>query len=542
VDLKRVKDVVDNLKLLSSDIGTAKEKVPDIRIATVDLGPLLRWLVVVFGLSSENKVAIFEEGSAALIEGHIISDGRVVLEFETSTDSKLTDLKNQKVTDQKKRSAREIVDAVAYAILTSKLKSTKQKIDFGSWVALRDFVIGTKNMARLVSQPQPSQEDRVRWNQQVAEAAGLIERAGAAAQDWTFITLASFLFERSKDFDDAIRVLDRYAEFTRGDKKAEDGREARVAYLRDRRVESTVAAALQGRKGDGTIFADTATALTKLPSVVAARKLHRLDGSADRAKVKIAIVSGAKPHWFGLERAPEIFPIEEYLDLYGAQLAQVVRALSPSADVVFVPIARSGLIGGDPGAVTEDELVSALDMAANSDAPVILLPFGPLRGAVLAAALDRLMERHLVIVPAGNSGGPLDVPMATKVLVAEGVDLDGRRSSFSSHVKGALGAISQLPVVDLTETGPSVLIGTGTSYAAAALAAIAVESIARQPTLRGTALRDALIHAAAQPVDTTNPLGLVDAKNPAEPVDAKNPPESLDAKNPPAPSGREEPA
>jgi hypothetical protein len=39
--------------------------------------------------------------------------------------------------------------------------------------------------------------------------------------------LASFLFERSKDFDDAIRVLDRYAEFTRGDKKTEDGREAR---------------------------------------------------------------------------------------------------------------------------------------------------------------------------------------------------------------------------------------------------------------------------------------------------------------------------
>jgi hypothetical protein len=426
VDLKKVSEVVENLKLLSSDIGTAKEKLPDITIASVELGPLLRWLVVMFGPSSENKVVIFDESSAALIEGPIVSDGRTVLEFEPLTDSK-------------KRTTRQIVEAVSYAILASKLGSAQQKMDFGSWAALRDFVIGTKNIAKLVSQPQPDQDDRADWDKQVADAARLIERAGAAAQHWKFIALSSFLFERSKDFDNAIRLLDHYAELTRGDKKDEDGREARLAYLRDRRVESAVASALESRRGDGAIFAATASALAKLPSVVAARKLHRLDGSPDRTKVKIAVVSGAKPHWFGLEKAPDVFPIEDSLDLHGARLAQVVRALSPSADVVFVPVPRLSS-SSESLTFNTDELVRALDEAASTDAPVILFPFGPLHDALLARELEALMKRgQLVIVPAGNTGGPVDVPLATNVLVAESVDIGGGRSSFSSQVEGALG-------------------------------------------------------------------------------------------------------
>jgi hypothetical protein len=111
----------------------------------------------------------------------------------------------------------------------------------------------------------------------------------------------------------------------------------------------------------------------------------------------------------------------------------------------------------------------------------------------------------LVIVPAGNDGGPTDLPLGTRVLAAESVEFDGRRSDYSSQVNEALGAIGQLPTVELTEAGPTVLIGAGTAYAAAALAAVAVESIARQPTLKGTELRDALIHAAAKPVNTKNP-------------------------------------
>ncbi len=323
VDLTRVSAVVDNLKLLSNAIPA---NVPDIKIASVELGPVLRWLVATFGPSSENKVVIFDEGSAALIEGPIVSEGRTVLELEP-------------VTDQKKRTARQIVETVAYEILAGKLASTKPKIDFGNRAALRDFVIGTKTMAKLVSQPQPDQAERVDWDKQVADAARLIERAGTAARDWKFIALASFLFERANDYDDAIRVLDHYAEFTRGKKEDEDGREARLAYLRDRRVEVAVASALKDRKGGGAVFAETAKALAGLPSVLAARKLQRLDGASDRTKVQIAIVSGAKPSWFGLDGPPDILPSDGDLDLYGARLAQVVRALSPSADVVFVPVA-----------------------------------------------------------------------------------------------------------------------------------------------------------------------------------------------------------
>jgi hypothetical protein len=95
--------------------------------------------------------------------------------------------------------------------------------------------------------------------------------------------------------------------------------------------------------------------------------------------------------------------------------------------------------------------------------------------------------------------------LVNKALVAESVDLNGRRSDFSSEVKGSLGAVGELPMVDLNEVGPTVAVGIGTSFASAALAAIAVESVARQPKLRGIALRDALIRAAAQPVDTKNP-------------------------------------
>jgi hypothetical protein len=484
VDLASVAAVVEGLKLFSN-IDTAK--LPDIKIASVELGPVLRWLVDMLRPASENKVAVFDENSTALIEGPIISDGRSILELEPSNDSK-------------KRTPLQIVTPVAYEILYRKLASTDPKIDFGSWAALRDFVIGTKNMARLVSQPQPSQDDRTEWNKKGAEAARLIEGAGAAAQDWRFIALASFLFERSQDFDNAIRVLDRYAEFTGSNKEDADGREARIAYLRERRVESTVMSALESKKGDGAVFAATATALARLPSVLAARKLHRFDG-ADRTKVKIAIVSGAKPPWFGIDGPPDMFPLEEFLDLYGAELAQVVRALSPSADVVFAPVGRKS--PKDP--IEQSEILKALKLA-DSDVPIILLPFAPLQGPEWEQMLEHLMQKgQLVIVPAGNSGKPMVLSWATKTLVAESVDLEGRRSEFSSEVKGSLGAVGELPTVDLTQAGPTVAVGTGTAYAAAALAAIAVESVARQPTLKGAALRDALISAAAEPVDTNAP-------------------------------------
>jgi protein-L-isoaspartate O-methyltransferase len=86
-----------------------------------------------------------------------------------------------------------------------------------------------------------------------------------------------------------------------------------------------------------------------------------------------------------------------------------------------------------------------------------------------------------------------------RLLQAEFTQIKGDLSSGAKNV-----AIGELPIVDLTEAGPAVLLGSGTGYAAAVLAAIAVESIARQPTLKGGALRDALIKAA-HAVDAENP-------------------------------------
>jgi hypothetical protein len=484
VDLTRVKAVTEKLKILSNDINAAN--VPDIKIASVELGPILRWLIDMLRPPSDNKILIFDESSAALIKGPIVPDGAIVLELDP-------------LTDPKKRTARQIVEPVAYQIIASKLASAEPKIEFGNWAALRDFVVGTKNLANLISQPQPGQDDRAEWDKQVAGAAHLIAHAGVAARDWRFMALASFLFERSKDFDNAIRLLDQYAEFTYGNKEAEDDREARLAYLRDRRVEFAVTSALEGRKGDGAVFAATTTALAGLPSVVAARKLHWLDGATDRPMVKIAILSGAKPPWFGLDRPPDRHPLEDALDAIGANLAQMVRALTPSADVVFVPV------GHRPPVVEESDYIPALDAVASTDVPVILLPITPQRAPTIQA-VERLVKMgHLVIVPAGNAGGPVDYPLAEKILVAESIDLNGKRRAYSSHVKEALGAVDQLPTVFLTGDGPVVIeVPYQSSNAAASLAAVAVESIARQPELKGTALRDALISAAARPTDPEN--------------------------------------
>lgn len=477
VDVDRVSAVVNNLELLSNAINTTE--VPDIKIASVELGPLLRWLFDMIRPPSDNKVVVFDENSAALIEGPIVSSDRIVVEMEPATDAK-------------KRTERQLVEAIAYQILASKLASAKPKIDFGSWTGLRDFVVGTKSMAKLVSQPRPTQDDD--WDKQMSEAARLIERAGAAARDWKFIALASFLFERSKNFDNAIRVLDSYAEFARGDKGDEEGRVARRAYLLDRRVEFAVAKALEAGPSDGTVFATASSALARLPSMVAARKLHRLSGVAERGKVKVAILA-AKPRWFGLDGPPDTLLVDEFSNSAG--LAEVVRALSPCANVVFVPVVHA-----ETGSVSVEDLLEALDAAVSADAPIILLPFGRLIGPAWQSVTESILAAgHLVVAPAGNLGVSQYQTAPKSFLLAESVGLDGKRSSYSARVEGSLGAVGEVPLVDLTEAGPTVAVGQGTSYAAATLAAVAAESVARQPSLKGAALRDALIKAAAKPSD-----------------------------------------
>jgi hypothetical protein len=66
VDLARVANVVERLNFFSN-IDPAK--LPDIKIASVELGPVLRWLVDMVRPASENKVSLFDENSTALIEG-----------------------------------------------------------------------------------------------------------------------------------------------------------------------------------------------------------------------------------------------------------------------------------------------------------------------------------------------------------------------------------------------------------------------------------------------------------------------------------------
>lgn len=486
VNLARLGSVVDDLQLLSTAINPAK--IPEITIANVQWGPVLRWIADLLRSPAESKVAIFDEGSAALIEGPIVSGARAVIDLDVAGDGK--------------KHLRNVVQPVAYKILASKLAAKNPPVDFGSWTALRDFVEGTRSVSGLVSQPQPAGADRTAWNQKVTAAARQIERAGSSSRDWSFIVVASSLFERAQDHDEAIRVLEQYAEFSRTVRDDDERRMAQLAYLRNRRVESTVAAVIDRREGDGKVYAAAVDALAKLPAVSAARKLHRLDGVPRMPRVKIAIVSGAKPRWFGIDGPPDLVPTDNFLEIYGAGLAQVVRELSPSADIVFVPVNYSPSEEG--GTVVESDVIEALDHAGTGEAPIILLPFGPFRGKIWRAIFtDMLAQGRLVILPAGNSGvgsEPLD-----GALLVEGLDRAGERSDYSSKVTGSLGAMGEFPFVDLTDGVPTVSTGKGTSYAAAALAAIAAESIARQPGLRGAALRDALLRAATTPTDGDKP-------------------------------------
>jgi Subtilase family len=155
----------------------------------------------------------------------------------------------------------------------------------------------------------------------------------------------------------------------------------------------------------------------------------------------------------------------------------------------------------------------ALNAAASaSDIPVILLPFGPLNGKVLEEVVSRLTNLgHLIVVPAGNEGTPglVSPSIAGTALVAEGIEPDGKKSSFSSKVPGSLGAIGDLPTVVLTDAGPTVALGSGTSNAAAVLAAIAAETVSRQPDLREAELRKALIASARPPEGDVAPIARV---------------------------------
>jgi hypothetical protein len=84
MDLVRLRAIVENLKLLSREINTAN--VPDIKIASVELGPVLRWIMDMLRSPSDNKIVIFDESSAALIEGPIISHSKIVLELDPLTE------------------------------------------------------------------------------------------------------------------------------------------------------------------------------------------------------------------------------------------------------------------------------------------------------------------------------------------------------------------------------------------------------------------------------------------------------------------------
>ena len=481
VDLERVREATKRLQFLSDAIKPAN--VPDIKIASVELGPVLRWLVELFRKPSTNKVVIFDSSAAALIEGPIIKDSPAILQFEPLTSGT--------------RTAQQTVEPIAYHILSSKLGSAEPKLDFGGWTAIRDFVGGAKGLAKLVSDPQPDATDAAAWREQMIAAAKRIESAGVAAREWQFLKLASFLFERGENFDNAIRVLDRFGELPNRDTEAE--RQARLAYLREQRVEARISAALKEGKGGGAVFSAAAEALAKLPGMAATQKLHRLGGAPSPATVKVALVGSGNPPWLGLKGPPDVVPLEDHLEIYSAQLAQIMRALAPSAEIEFVRVATDQF-----GNVKGPELITAFQKAVESGPPIIVLPFGPLTDVNWLPAFDAALQAgRLVIAPAGNAG--VEEPpsekvaktlLAKKILLAESIDPGGSYSSFSSRVPGALAAVgSDLPSVTLTETWPTVVLGSGTGLAAATLAAVAIETVARQPALGGAALRDALLKA-----------------------------------------------
>jgi len=471
---------LEHLRLFAESLQATK--APDIRVSGVDLGSVLQWLADRVMPKSEHSLMLVEETGSArvLLSGPIFGDATVQIELD----------------GVETRSAKQIVDPVAYHVLATSLRSLPEHpIDLGDATALVNFVEGLSafaaraNTLGLAGQPQ-NEEGRRDHDKEIIDklmraASGARHRNPQGAKDIASFT--AFFAGQLGDHEQEAAILEQYAPlFT--DEKATETVQLRIEHARHRALEKALQA-VGTTPGGPTAIDAIARKLGQHPTMIAARSKHRLASSskAIATPIRVAMVGDVPPDWLGLNAAPRTTrPSIDSMAEYIGQLAQIVRTLSPNASFSFFAI--EGTDEGETHAWPQ-KVAAAIDAAGKSDAAIIVIPLRGLDEEPIKASMRALATNgKLTIVSAGNDARVHDTRHAALdmegVLIASSLANDWKLSSFSNAPAGALAVIGEkLPIVVVEDDAVTIEPRDGTGPAAAVLAAIAVETKARYPNL-----------------------------------------------------------
>jgi hypothetical protein len=500
-----------HLRLFAESLGSTK--APEIRVSGVDFGSVLQWIADRLLPKSEHSLMLVEDNqrSVMLLSGPIFGDGTVDIELGTSN----TPL-----------SPKDIVEPVAYHVLATSLRGMPNNpVDLGEWDAIRYFVRGLTGFANDSALPESTTTATIeKRKEQRAEIIKMLllavdnVRKKNADQARDIVSFTAFFAGQTGDHEREADILERNAALFADADSAKTLR-LRINLARKRALARAVSeAARTGTPGTGAALTALAPKLISQPSIVAALKQHRLKGGmAERAPqpVRVTILGSAPPTWLGLTATPPTLMTEKnFMSTYVGSIAQILRTLTPNATLVFIPIGdeekqRRGMAG-------ESETVAAIDQAKRSDAEIVVIPLGPLRGKAVETAIRELVAAgKLVILPAGNDGhtdpaATGSAELASLVTYAASIRHDGNLSRFSNTPAGALAVIGEdLPQVVFENDEVRLTDQDGTGPATAVLAAIAVETKIRFPDLSMTDMPRALRAAAITLPNSKVPIAVV---------------------------------
>lgn len=502
---------LEHLKLFAESLGSTK--APEIRVSGVDLGSVLQWFADRLLPKSEHSLMLVEDGqrSVMLLSGPLFGDGTVDIDLGPANPA---------------LSPKDIVEPVAYHVLATSLRAIpKNPVDLGEWGAIRYFVRGLTGFAEDASVPEATTPENIgKRKEQRAEIITNLLRAAEkirtknAGQARDIVSFAAFFAGQVGDHEREADILDRNAALF-NDSASTQTLTLRINLARKRALTRAVDEAVRsGAPGSGAGLAAATSKLVSQPGILAALKIHRVRGGlaspADHA-VRVAILGSAPPLWFGLHSAASVFPSSNnFMSTYVGGIAQVIRTLTPNAAMSFIPVGDEEQ--QSQGMAGEKETLAAIEDAKKSDAQIVVIPLGPLRGKAIEVALRALAESgKLVILPAGNEGNkdPTSLPrpeLTRDLLFAASISPDGMTSWFSNTPEGALSVVGEkLPQVIVENDQVRLEYNQGTGPAAAVLAAVAVDSKIRFPNLSMANLGKALRAAAVTMANSKLPIAVV---------------------------------
>lgn len=177
-----------------------------------------------------------------------------------------------------------------------------------------------------------------------------------------------------------------------------------------------------------------------------------------------------------------------------------IAGLAPLAEVLLAHSCAAPDSATPAAACTTESVVRGLDFALSEGARVVSLSLGGPRDPLVARLCSELFRRGVFVVAAAGNDGPQGEPsypaaLADVVAVAA---LDAREALYPASTRGDYVDLAA-PGVEVLTTAPGgrYLPATGTSAAAAHVAAIAAMALQVRPQLRARELA-ALLEATAR--------------------------------------------